>query len=328
MKMFRKNSRETLRNYRTIDSSINPSSPSKKACGGGSVTSETTGRDSVASSVQRTPTPDMQQQHHKEFENAPPTPQWIETIKSPVNPELVSTYQYPRLYLRNPAQIVVENNTGERNEDWWYQLAEKMETTVKHVQDDHVKRIQLESRNSLINNSSTNCSGSDSISAASSVQQQQHTFGCATLEESPSTADGCVAMRELCLGQHPKHRKTKSWSASHHGSKQKLRKALSTTSSMSSDDCTSGNTFQPNAIPINAWSEPVASTMKVRGKTYAKDGIKIESKTSLFSVLGVDSFVTGAKSKADEDPSWGSKNYLQRWKNACQEVGSITPPFL
>ena len=73
--------------------------------------------------------------------------------------------------------------------------------------------------------------------------------------------------------------------------------------------------------------------MKVRGGTYSKDGIKIESEPSLFSVLGVDSFVVVNGKDSDNNDStncssWGTQNYLQRWKRACCENGMDRVPFL
>ena len=73
--------------------------------------------------------------------------------------------------------------------------------------------------------------------------------------------------------------------------------------------------------------------MKVRGGTYSQDGIKIESESSLFSVLGVDSFVVVNGKDLDNDStyccsSWGTQNYLQRWKKACCENGMDWVPFL
>jgi hypothetical protein len=78
--------------------------------------------------------------------------------------------------------------------------------------------------------------------------------------------------------------------------------------------------------PTNAWSEPSASTINVRGANYSKDGIKVASETSMFLVLGVDSFV---KCKHEDfDVSLGAKSFLQRWNVVCAEVGWIHPPFL
>jgi len=110
-----------------------------------------------------------------------------------------------------------------------------------------------------------------------------------------------------------------------YGSKSKPKKV--STSSSRGTATTAGTSFQPNATPKNVWSEPSASTMHVRGKTYAKDGVKVESETSLFSVLGVDSFVSGDKSEV-ADASAATKSYLRRWKGACKELELSCPPFL
>mmetsp|Transcript_27505 Transcript_27505/g.50074 ORF Transcript_27505/g.50074 Transcript_27505/m.50074 type:complete len:272 (+) Transcript_27505:919-1734(+) len=83
--------------------------------------------------------------------------------------------------------------------------------------------------------------------------------------------------------------------------------------------------FRPSAPPVDVWSEPSASTLKVRGETYAKDGIKVESEPSIFSVVGVDSFVHGGCDAHEED---SSGSYLQRWNRVCKEIGLDSPPFL
>jgi hypothetical protein len=79
--------------------------------------------------------------------------------------------------------------------------------------------------------------------------------------------------------------------------------------------------------PTNAWSEPSASTINIRGKHYSKDGIKVASETSMFSVLGVDSFVNGCKHE-DIDASLGTKTFLHRWNVVCEDLGWVQPPFL
>jgi len=79
--------------------------------------------------------------------------------------------------------------------------------------------------------------------------------------------------------------------------------------------------------PTNAWSEPSASTINIRGKDYSKDGIKVASETSMFSVLGVDSFVNGGK-REDVDSSLGTKTFLHRWNAVCKDLGWVQPPFL
>ena len=82
-----------------------------------------------------------------------------------------------------------------------------------------------------------------------------------------------------------------------------------------------------DAGPTNAWSEPSASTINIRGKNYSKNGIKVASETSMFSVLGVDSFVDGGKHE-DVDASFGTKTFLQRWNAVCEDLGWVQPPFL
>ncbi|KAL3766610.1 hypothetical protein ACHAW5_011171 [Stephanodiscus triporus] len=82
-----------------------------------------------------------------------------------------------------------------------------------------------------------------------------------------------------------------------------------------------------STTPQNAWSEPSASTINIRGKDYSKGGTKEASETSMFSVLGVDSFVNGGKHE-NFDASSGTKRFLQRWNIACEEVGWVQPPFL
>ena len=182
-----------------------------------------------------------------------------------------------------------------------------MNTTLKHVQDDHWK-ILLQSQQ--LRNSSNNTISSESSASASSYSEGQHHF-CSTLEDGPK------AMSELCLGRRQQE------------AKHRLKKETASTIRSGEDPATAGGTaepFQPGACPQNAWSEPSASTMNVRGKTYLKDDIKVTSERSIFSVLGVDSFVSGGK--GSEDVSWATNSFLQRWNVACEEVGLVRPPFL
>ena len=44
------------------------------------------------------------------------------------------------------------------------------------------------------------------------------------------------------------------------------------------------------AAPVNAWSEPFVSMLRVYSSSYAVDGIKVGSGPSLFLAVGVDSF--------------------------------------
>ncbi len=81
--------------------------------------------------------------------------------------------------------------------------------------------------------------------------------------------------------------------------------------------------------PTNAWSEPSASTFNIRGRYYAKDGLKVASETSMFMVLGVDSFVNNKLDKLENvDVSLGTTSFLKRWIIFCEEVYWVHPPFL
>lgn len=78
--------------------------------------------------------------------------------------------------------------------------------------------------------------------------------------------------------------------------------------------------------PSSAWSEPMASTMNVRGKNYINDGLKTPSEPSLFTVLGVDSFVNGGGEVKDHyNASWGTDSFRVRWNEACEELGARAP---
>ena len=94
-----------------------------------------------------------------------------------------------------------------------------------------------------------------------------------------------------------------------------------------------GSEFSPTVQPTNVWSEPHASTMKVRGPTYAQDGVKISSEESMFAVLGVDNFVNekdGNKNGdgKEEDCRSGTNSFRERWKSVCKDVGVESVPFL
>jgi hypothetical protein len=80
--------------------------------------------------------------------------------------------------------------------------------------------------------------------------------------------------------------------------------------------------------PSSAWSEPVASTMNVRGKNYKNDGLKMPSESSLFTVLGVDSFVNSGGEEKDYSASWGTDSFRIRFNEACDELGLARAPFL
>jgi hypothetical protein len=93
---------------------------------------------------------------------------------------------------------------------------------------------------------------------------------------------------------------------------------------------TTSEVFDPSVQPINVWSEPSSTTMKVRGVTYAQDGIKVPSEESMFAVLGVDNFVNekGSGSGGGVMKKSGTDSFMERWKNVCEEVGLESVPFL
>jgi len=89
--------------------------------------------------------------------------------------------------------------------------------------------------------------------------------------------------------------------------------------------------FDPSVQPINVWSEPSSTTMKVRGITYAQDGIKVPSEESMFAFLGVDNFVNEKGSGGSGSGvriNSGTDSFMERWKNVCAEVGLESVPFL
>jgi hypothetical protein len=83
-----------------------------------------------------------------------------------------------------------------------------------------------------------------------------------------------------------------------------------------------------STIQHDVWSEPVASTMNVRGKNYKNDGLKTPSEPSLFTVLGVDSFVNSGGKEKDYNASWGTDSFRNFWNEACDELGLARAPFL
>ncbi len=253
-----------------------------------------------------------------EFENAPPPPLWTESTASNVpeiNAELLLTYKYPRLYLHDPACVINGQLFGNNNDQngkklWWFHLARRMYTTLEHVQDGNWRELQRSQglRNNGVGNS-VHCSDSSATASSCSEGGQQRPL-CSTLE------DGSRAMSELCLGKRQQHRATK------HRSK---RGGGEDPASTVGEEKAAA--FQPESCPQNSWSEPSASTMNVRGRNYLNDEIKVASETSIFTVLGVDNFVSGGKG-AEEDVSWATMSYLRRWNVACEEVGLVRPPFL
>ena len=356
---IRKNNRESFRHrYGSMDSISTMDSPTKKARGGGggggsSVASNSTGtnrtppqmptkqqRGDHASnpSIESMAMAVVVQKPHLEYENASPTPHWTTTTTKDINSELVNTYQYPKLYLYDPNQIISngenlnsiisqqQQQQQPNNRYWWFHLAQRMGTTLKHVQDDHIKALLFEQQQrqqqATSNGNGNSFFSQDSISAgeSSSIHHQgtHANFGCMdTLDGSQE--GGCV-LSDLCISQEQQqksgksHRRYKSWSSN------------KSTFTGSFPAKAKTKLFTPTSTPINVWSEPLASTMKVRGGTYSQDGIKVESEPSLFSVLGVDSFVNGKDTSTN--CSWGTQNYLQRWKKACCENGIDQAPFL
>ncbi len=246
--------------------------------------------------------------YYAEYINAPPTPVWSKvnatststTTFPDIDSELLFTYMVPRLYLQDPIHIIEGIIHGQYNCDqirelWWFHAAQRMETTLRHVQEDHWRALlsmttmgDIAQSSMAYPNTTTKMKGSDSTNSFA------------------LSSDGCVSMKELCLGKQKQ---------SHGGG----------------DNSTS---FSPSKTPTNVWSEPCASTMNVRGSSYSRDGIKVESETSIFSVLGVDSFVSWDKSAASGEvdsrqaSTSGTASYLRRWKGICDEMGLHRPPFL
>mmetsp|Transcript_29608 Transcript_29608/g.45814 ORF Transcript_29608/g.45814 Transcript_29608/m.45814 type:complete len:784 (+) Transcript_29608:17-2368(+) len=119
---------------------------------------------------------------------------------------------------------------------------------------------------------------------------------------------------DTSVGSSKSHKKTMSFGTSPKSSNRKTT------------DNSNGE-FSPADQPTNVWSEPHASTMKVRGPTYAQDGVKIPSEESMFAVLGVDNFVR-EKSGGEEDCRSGTSSFRERWKSVCEDVGVESVPFL
>ena len=176
------------------------------------------------------------------------------------NPELNSTYRFPRLCLRDPVDAVEGGDDA-----WWLDLQRRVETTLPHARDGQVA-VALRRR-------------------ASAAAAGSHASGPSDGQSvSTSGVVSCHAMRNLCLD------------------------------------------FDPKDTPVNCWSEPVASTLKVRGANYGRDGVKVESESAFFRVLGVDSFGGGAV--GEEERRRCTDGFLRRWRGACEEVGLEKPPFL
>jgi len=185
------------------------------------------------------------------------------------NPELNSTYKFPRLCLRDPVDVIESGGGTDLDTEsgaWWFDLQRRVVTTLPHARDGQVADL-LRKRAALHlppGGTVTGSAGDHSVS----------TSGVACH----------AAMRNLCFD------------------------------------------FDPKDTPVNCWSEPAASTLKVRGSNYGRDGVKVESDSAFFRVLGVDSFGGGAA--GEEEGRRCTDGFLRRWRAACDEVGLERPPFL
>ena len=322
----RLHAREGLRSFRDMSSAINSSPRSLRthkeekdietvnnkqslAAGDGSV-----GSKAVTTEINDDANKSARATMYSSFGNAEPTPLW--EIDG-VNSELKCTYQYPRLYLKDPAHVITNHKRAlvdnEQGEFWWYHLAQRMETTLGHVCG-HWKLLEQQKQQANLNSS-------DSVSVSSSVNTN------AILERNENgfkhdSENGCSdAMVDLCFGKQTQtnHHRSKSWS------KLKSKNKVVDNSNVMNHAMSSNSS-------VNAWSEPCASTMKVRGPKYSKNGMKVDSNESIFAVLGVDNFVNGRDGGCvDHDSSKAGPatcNYLDRWKRVCDDVGLEQPPFL
>jgi hypothetical protein len=285
--------------------------------------------------------------HYEEYQqnNNTPPPLWTEstTIDIPnIHTELLYTYKYPRLYINDPTTFVQRQNYSSSNTTnsstctwWWLELGQRMQTTLKHVNyekwrgrviQQSVDQLHLlRNNNSICVDSSEEdelsfCNGNNLVATSSQLQQQQQQ----QQKHGRSRSDHpfCIATPQAvneCIGIH----------------QHQIRYNKSTPNLTTTTNCLGGGIgYQPGVQPKNTWSEPSASTMNIRGRTYLKDGSKVESEQSIFSILGVDSFVSSSSSSSNSssgtnnDISWATKSYIQRWNSACLEVGLVKPPFL
>ncbi|KAL3798843.1 hypothetical protein HJC23_004631 [Cyclotella cryptica] len=212
-----------------------------------------------------------------------------------IHSELKCTYRYPRLFLQDPASVIGNSDRM----IWWYQLSKQMDTTLRHAFDSYWQELERQLTQQQDCCSNNNNTSIDAVSNDSS-------FGQIVVARNPCSPDAIVDLLSTnnTPPRLPPIEQQQKNTTPHKGS------PLASLSEIS---------------PINAWSEPVASTMKIRGRTYAKDSVKVESETSLFSCLGVDSFVNGEGVCKD---SSNTTHYLERWSKVCAEVGLDRPPFL
>jgi len=79
----------------------------------------------------------------------------------------------------------------------------------------------------------------------------------------------------------------------------------------------------------NSCSEPAASSLSVRGRTYLADGVKARSGEATLALLAVDSFRSDPGGGGGDGAHCSARegSYVRRMGEACEEAG-IPPPFL
>lgn len=86
-----------------------------------------------------------------------------------------------------------------------------------------------------------------------------------------------------------------------------------------------------NEKPTNVFSEPYASNIKVRGRNYCFDQMKIESRSSTMALVGADKFIRSQKTKSDSNYAYHisarEKSFVKRFRANCRNNG-VNPPFL
>jgi hypothetical protein len=206
-----------------------------------------------------------------------------------IHPELKFTYRYPRLFADDPINVI-----GQSEMPWWYRLSKQLDTTLSHVFDSRWQKLEMQQQKEC----GTHNNSTDTINSESGQ--------LALTDNIPCSPDAIV---DLCSNNTPP--RLRQLPQQNHSSSSLNNSLLEKLSDIS---------------PINAWSEPAASTMKIRGVSYAKDGIKVESDTALFACVGVDSFVSGENGTKEYS---NTTHYLERWKQVCGEVvGLENVPFL
>jgi len=308
--------------------------------------------DIIISAVEAAASAVVTRHYYDEYQQSTPPPLWTEstTIDTPtVHTELMYTYKYPRLYLNDPTFVIHnnhqrQNSSSSNNSMWWFELGQRMQTTLRHVNYDKwrggaIIQQSLDQLHLLRNNNSicvdsseeeessfcninTNNNLASSSQQKTQMQQQQQKQHGRSRSDHPFCIAAPQAVNE-CIGIHQRHSAMSNSTIRHNKS----------TPNLTTNNCLGGGGggYQPGVQPKNSWSEPSASTMNIRGRTYLKDGIKVVSEQSMFSILGVDSFVSSSgnsSSASNIDISWATKSYIQRWNSVCLEVGLAKPPFL